>query len=345
MKKRKRKYGLAGILMGVSVWGMVSVLTMTLLPAWETFAASKAAVGSAAEKTDALVLEAEEMVRYSELYDTEEEIPAPEPVWTDEDGVTWELSGSRLLTVPLTSRSRTLSGEVIYPGVTKQAEIPRQAVMEVDDKESGQVLEAELPLSYAEYLKERWEPDLEFTVTFHSYGADSYRFGGIQVPHQAGQPPLTECREALLEAIGLTEEDCRVEEMAWAGESYVDESGILCRDAKVTGSRRLWDCRAVYEGETALPDVIRYRLQMEYRPVKSAEETSAAAPEEASPAVPEADKGGGAGAGGGIGRFPWQQILRRGLTVSVSLVFLMFLVLGLRELRKKAAALDGDRKN
>lgn len=337
MKKEKKRYGWRRNLLLASVLGILAA--PGLIPAREAFAAREM---PAAEEAAS---EPETLVRYSEIYDTKEEIPEPEAVWEAEDGIVWKLSESRLLTVPLTSRSRMLSGEVVYPGVTREAEIPPRAVMEVEDKESGQVFEAELPLSRSEYLKERWEPDLEFTVTFHRYGSDGYRLGEILIPHQAEQPPLSDCREALLEAIGLPAEDCRIEEMSWAGESYPDENGILCRDARVTGARRLWDCRAVYEGETALPDVIRYRMQMEYRPLEPEKEAG----KEAGETGEKMDAGAGADTEenlSGSSQIPlWQQLFTRGLTVSVSLVFLIFLLAGFRGLKRRAAALDADRKN
>ncbi len=314
MKKRKRNYGFVGR------------KTVLCLMAAVLFAAAQPAAVSA----EATAAADEEIVRYSEIYDTGAEVPEAPEFWTDPDGGQWRLKESRIFTVPLTGRTRKLSGEVVYPEVTRRSEIPLTAVMEVTDEESGRSLEAELPLLRTEYEKERWQPDLEVTVTFHSYGADSYRFGEVTVPHRSEEPPLAECREELYAQTGLSEEDCRFEVFSWAGEAYTDAGDILCRDAKVTGSRRVWDCRAVYEGETALPDVIRYRREMKYEPIpevvqEEAVEGMAELPgEEAELSI-------------------WDRLFRSGLAVSVSLFLLLAAVLGFLHLRRLARKADEER--
>lgn len=290
----------------------------------------------------ALADEYESCVRYSEIYDTKDELPEAEKRWTDENGTVWEWKSEKLLTIPVTSRRRMVSGEVIYPGVGKESEIPKQGIVEVEDDESGQVIETELPLSRVEYEKERWEESLEFTVTFHHYGADVYHFGTLKLPHQTEAPPLENCKEALLEEIGLEAENCRLETMEWKGESYLDENHILCRDASVSGARRLWDCRAVYEGEAELPDLLRYRLQIEYQRAEPEESTETAQMTEAFYSAQEAAE------------IPEEkmdaaerlvQLLRKCLSISVSLFLLAVVCWGFYRLRKKAQRLDKERKN
>lgn len=287
--------------------------------------------------------ETDTLIRYSEIYDTKEELPEEEMLWTDENGTVWEWKSTKLLTVPVTSRHRVLSGEIVYPGVGKETVIPEQAVLEVDDKESGQLFETSLPLYSTEYRKERWEEDLEFTVTFHSYGADVYRLGELQIPHQEGEPPLDLCREALIEAIGRKAEDCRLDKMEWSGPSYEDETGVLCRDANVTGARRQWDCCAVYQGDTELPDLIRYRKQMEYQRVSG--EPDAVDAEKTEERTEIVSEPAGLSEHSDEMREKWLRMLTQGITVSISVLFLIFLILGMKKLRKKAAELDEDRKN
>lgn len=290
----------------------------------------------------ALAGEYESLVRYSEIYDTREELPEAEKQWTDEEGTVWEWKSEKILTIPVTSRRRMLSGEVIYPGVGKESEIPQQAAVEVEDSESGQVFETELPLSRTEYEKERWEDNLEFTVTFHSYGADVYHFGTLEILHQTEKPPLEGCEEVLLEAIGLEAENCRLKKMEWKGESYLDENGILCRDAEVSGARRLWDCRAIYAGETALPDLLRYRRQIEYRRAEPEESTEFEKIEEAFSSEPERLEEQSEEIDASERFF---RLLRQGLTVSIHLLFFAVAVWGFLKLRKRAEGLDTERKN
>lgn len=275
-------------------------------------------------------------IQYSEIVDREDHLPVPDQFLTDEEGDVWKLKSSQVVAVPYTGRSRKVSGEVVYPEVTKNAGIPETAAMEVEDEESGQTFTVSLPLTDTEYEKERWNGDLEFTVTFHSYGADIYSFGETKVPHRSEQPPLTECREELMAAIGMPEEDCRLEEFCWAGEAYTDEKGILCRDAAVRGSRRVWDCHAVYEGEVKLPDVNRYRLQMEY----TRWEEAAAAEEVPEAAAAEVSSvSDGSEADGRESFLQW--LLHHGWTVSIGLFALLLAVLGFLLLKRRAETLDG----
>ena len=287
------------------------------------------------EEETSLQGDQERRIHYSEIYDREDQLPEPEEYWTDEEGTAWKLNCSQVISVPDTGRRREVSGEVIYPEVTKNAVIPETASMEVEDEESGQTLTVSLPLSRTEYEKERWSNDLEFTVTFHSYGADTYSFRETRVSHQSEQPPLTECREELLDAIGTTEEDCRLEEFCWAGEPYADDGGILCRDALVRGSRRVWDCRAVYAGEVNLPDVNRYRLQMEYLrieepAVEEQKETMTAETSAVSGEVEAEERGSFL-----------QWLLHHGWTVSIGLFALLLASLGFVLLKRGAETLDG----
>lgn len=338
MKKKKRRCGLLLLAAGFMLLCRPSVdiraAELRMEGAWEE-PASEAPVRAA--PSEAAEQPAPELVRYSEIYDTREEVPEPPEIWTDEKGEQWKLTESRLLTVPLTGRKRELRGEVVYPEVMKGAEIPVSAVMEVKDEESGQAFEAALPLERTEYEKERWQADLEFTVTFHSYGADFYRFGEIRIPHRSEEPPLESCKQELLSFIGMAEEDCRIEAFQWSGEAY-EAGGILCRDARVTGSRRVWDCRAIYAGETALPDVVRYRRQMRYEPY-----VAERMPEEASEAAEQMREDLEQELSTERMRQFSRMLLRRILIVSASLLLLFLAVLGFRFLWRAASRLRQDK--
>lgn len=341
MKKRTRDYG---TVVRKAAGCLIAALVLAAAYPAELFAAAPSAEvldwgTPELLASETAAVETETRVRYSEIYDSEEELPEAPEVWTAPDGGQWRLKDSRLLTVPLTGRTRKLSGEVVYPEVTRLSEIPATAVMEVTDEESGKTLEAELPLSYTEYEKERWQQDLELTVTFHSYGADRYRFGETTVSHQAEEPPLAECLEELYAQTGLGEEDCRFEAFSWAGEAYIDAENVRCRDARVIGSRRVWDCRAVYKGEAALPDVIRYRREMTY---ESWAEAAVGEDADASAAVSPEDGEAAEDSPAPAPSF-WESLLRHGLTVSVSLFLLLAAVFGFRLLRRLARKADRER--
>lgn len=277
--------------------------------------------------------EEETFAWHSDFYDTAEEIPAPAERYPGEDGTWYVLQSSEVLEKQFSGRTKKLAGEVVYEGVSRDDVIPERAPMAVTDEESKETVERELALVSAEYEKERWRGDFGFTVTFHAYGSDSYRFGEARIPHEAGEPPLEDCKEELLSAIQMTEDDCHLERCVWEGEAYTDESGVLCRDARVTGMIRVWDCRAVYEGEVNLPDYTRYQLAAVYG--KEREERAAASPAEVS--------GSGELSEPVVGQEPeealqdstpfWIRLLKNSLAVTVSLFLLLAVIWGFWRLR------------
>jgi len=287
--------------------------------------------------------------RYSEIYDSPEMIPEPPEEFTDEGGERFRLVSKTLLEVPATGRRRQLSGEVIYREVSRDMEAPQTAQMEVWDEESGKTFEAALPFQSASFEEERWSGDFAFTVTFHTYGADYYRLGELTIPHDPKGPSLWTYRAELLEALGKREEDYRIESIGWDGEAYRDENGILCRDARASGSRRVWDCRAVYAGETALPDYTRYRLLTEYE---------RAGPEDGETAyrgMPGGEPARDAGRIARPGAIPrgasreeipaWLVWLRRSVGVSFSLLFAAAAIWGFRRLLKLAGRIREERES
>lgn len=210
------------------------------------------------------VLAQESIQRYSEIFDTPEEIPAPEELIYDKDGKQYRLKEQVVIKAPVTGRVRKLSGQTIYEGVSRSEEIPDNAVMTVKDEESKEEFEAELSLEQREYYNERWEDGFAFTATFHEYGADYYVFGDVEILHQPDRPDLSGSENELLRAIGVEPEEFVIDNYSWAGESYEDEGGTPCRDMVLTGRQKVWDCLAVYSGITRLPDFNRFRLKMIY---------------------------------------------------------------------------------
>ena len=140
----------------------------------------------------------------------------------------------------------------------------------------------------------------------------------------------------------MTQEDCRIESCEWAGDSYRDEEGILCRDATVYGKLRVFDCRAVYRGETKLPDYQRWRLRAVYTAgeTERAEETvSESAMSDTEPPKSGAELTPAAESGIGF----WEKV-KRAVKLCVELtfgvVFILLVIGGLRFLVRTAKKLD-----
>ncbi len=188
----------------------------------------------------------ERRIRYSSSYLKEAEIPEAPEEYLEEGEITYRLVGTEIEAVPVRGRTREVSGEMVYPSVTREQEIPARAPMEVEDRESQKTVSVMLDLKRTSYENEHWQDGFEISVVFHEYGADTYQLGGAVVMHDEKVPPLEACREELLASVGLSEDDVQIESASWEGDAYQDEAGIWCRNAAVQAKRRVWDCRAVY---------------------------------------------------------------------------------------------------
>lgn len=276
--------------------------------------------------------EAEErLIRYSSSYKEEAEIPEAPEEYLEEGKIPYRLVETKIESVPVRGRIQAVSGEIVYPEVTREQEIPAKAPMKVEDRESQTTVSAVLPLQRTSYENEHWQDGFEFSVIFHEYGADIYRLGAAAVVHDEEIPPLEACREELLASAGLPQDDVQIESADWDGEAYQDETGIWCRNAAVQARRRVWDCRAVYGGNVELPAYERYRMRMEYEKVKPAavEETQTGEDAEIRVETEAAP----------VENIPlpfWKRWIRYGLAMSVSLLLLLLAWFGLRLLRRIA---------
>lgn len=280
----------------------------------------------------------EKIWRYTELFDSPEEIPAQVEKY-ENSGIVYRLVDEQLVIVPVTDRTKSISGQTIYRAVSLSDEIPDTAVMKVQDEESGDEFDAVLPLEKTEYGNERWEDGFFFTATFHDYGSDYYSFSGRKIPHQEDKPALSDCEAELLEAIGMRREECLIDDYDWAGGPYEDEEDILCRDVLVSGRRKVWDCTAIYTGMVKLPDYNRYRKRLIYEKVYDGPE-GYITPNEVEESDAWTNPANAAQEEGA-----WERIKRmiiRGMQVSLGIFFIIAAVLAFRFLLKKAKSAGQD---
>lgn len=273
----------------------------------------------------------ERRIRYSSSYLKEVEIPEAPEEYLEEGEITYRLVGTEIEAVPVRGRTREVSGEMVYPSVTREQEIPARAPMEVEDRESRKTVSVMLDLKRTSYENEHWQDGFEISVVFHEYGADTYRLGGTVVMHDEKVPPLEACREELLASAGLSEDEVQIESASWEGYAYQDEAGIWCRNAAVQAKRRVWDCRAVYGGTVRLPEYERYRRRMEYEKAElDVEEMTEIEVDPGTLVETETAP---------VENLPlpfWRRRIHYGLTISVSLLLLLLAWLGFRQLRRMA---------
>lgn len=275
----------------------------------------------------------ENIQRYSEVFDAPGEIPKPEELIHDGAGREYRLKEQEIAAVPVSGRMEKLSGQTVYQAVDRGDAIPDTAAMTVRDEENGIEFETELSLERIEYTNERWQDGFSFTATFHEYGADYYVFGENRIPHREDRPELSEFGDKLLREIGMEQEDCLLDDFTWLGEPYRDGEATVCRDALISGRRKVWDCVAVYGGVVRMPDYERYRMIMTY---EGSEEESG---ENGEPVEMTDAPAGMEGDGETSEKTLWdriKQFIRRGILVSVGIFCIAAAVLILRFLLKMA---------
>lgn len=150
---------------------------------------------------------------------------------------------------------------VEYEGVEALAGIPPEIGVEIWDRGRETAGYGRLELAGAEPLRSAdgsarsyWKDDFSMVVTFRAYGAETYELNGKRIVHQEGEPPLAGSEEELLGLIGAASGDYRITGAEWVGECYQDDYGILYRDARVTGLRKVTDYQAVYQGTAVFPE-------------------------------------------------------------------------------------------
>lgn len=136
--------------------------------------------------------------------------------------------------------------EVLYEAIEGEAALPSVIDVSVLAGNEEEVVSCQTVEQLEESLY--WQDDFSFPLTFYEYGADAYQMGDVVLDGENLSELVRQYGEELLQDMGLSPEDYEVTELSWAGEPYVNEDGITCRDAVGRGSRLLRDYRVVYEG-------------------------------------------------------------------------------------------------
>lgn len=136
--------------------------------------------------------------------------------------------------------------EVLYEAIEGEAALPSVIDVSVLAGNEEEVVSCQSVEQLEESLY--WQDDFSFPLTFYEYGADAYQMGDVVLDGENLSELVRQYGEELLQDMGLSPEDYEVTELSWAGEPYVNEDGITCRDAVGRGSRLLRDYRVVYEG-------------------------------------------------------------------------------------------------
>lgn len=280
-----------------------------------------------------------EVVIKSDILFEEREGYTPESGYTDQSGKQYWLKKWNLETYKVPERKEMEERIVYYKNVEGEGQLPKQAAVFARDKITGQQLQKECPILHIGYEEERWVPDFAFTAVFHSYDADFYQLGDKKIPYNSLKPKLDGCERELFAEIGVNPEKYRILHADWKGDSYFDENGDLCRDAKITGEKKVSDCYVTYGGEIVFPEAEGVRCVAVYSGFNTATDGWEAAGEQ-TVGEPLAD----GEKKGGIWKVVW-----KGVVVTLSLVLvagIVFFVIFLlrRAFRRKSASHEEQRR-
>lgn len=132
-----------------------------------------------------------------------------------------------------------------------------------------------MPLRDKWYSRTRWISEFEFPITVTNYSADTFDLNGREISLSQADP-LKGYENELLEMIGVSAEDYRIQQIRWDGEPYTD-NGVLCRKLSASGEMRVADCHAEYAGVANLPSVEAKTVQAVYTdqpPARAGEQKS-----------------------------------------------------------------------
>lgn len=208
----------------------------------------------------------DEITVWSEFFPDEEEF-LPESQFSDQAGGRYWLKSCQMVSETIPERRKKVEKTVVYESVGREEEIPEWMTLTIQDKITGFEVTDEYPLTMKKKDHIRWLGDFSFTAVFHSYDSDYYELSKKRIPFNSQKPELNDCEPELLQEIGVSPEEYRILSCAWSGEPYRTEEGELCRNALITGERRVANFQVTYGGEAVLKETTGKRYRMIYRSV------------------------------------------------------------------------------
>lgn len=249
------------------LWCTMIVAQVCLLHCLETRAEETARAGetelAAEEKSRA---EAENLEIVSQMYLSRDACETPADTYTDEQGVSYELKHWEAVPVLLPAENQEVEQERIFEQIEGMTDIPETVEWKAEHTEDRRRGKAVCTAESVEVLREWWSKDFSFPVQFHCYDAEYYQLGGELIPSDEVRPQLDGYEELLLEIAGVPAEGYRVTDIRWDGEAYLDEAGILCRNAVASGEKLLRDYQVRYRGTVEFPETRRWQTVAVYGP-------------------------------------------------------------------------------
>lgn len=185
---------------------------------------------------------------------------------------TYYLKSYEIVETKLDARTEPVTDTITYSKIPVDSNIPEMAKISVKDAVAEKDIEVQVPIVKKEFSEPHWIAGFEFPITVFNYDANVFDLNGNDVP-LSEQEPLKGYESELLNMIGVSAENYRIQSIAWDGGTYT-EDGIVCRKLMAVGEMRVTDCKATYSGIVNLPEVAAKAVQAVYsdRPTATAAE-------------------------------------------------------------------------
>lgn len=186
------------------------------------------------------------VIKDGETYTPEETIT--------KDGVTYQLSETtEHEEVAEKGYTRKVTGYSEYDSLEKAQSAPGTKMVTATDRRTGEDVRVRCSYDGITKRTDTWE-DTYIDITFVSYDADTFLWNQVTVPKNK-KNPLKGYEKELLESVGGSRKNYRIQNVHWSGKAYKNAKGILCRNARAEVRKRTKHYRVNYSGERTVEDV------------------------------------------------------------------------------------------
>lgn len=192
------------------------------------------------------VTEVETITRVSEaVKEGEEYIPEDE---ISISGITYNLKyTSEQETVIENEYVQEVRAWTEYQGKDKAEAAPDEKTVTVLNEKTNKEVSVICKKSGMEMLSEVVWEDTYIDITFIAYDADSFIWNGIEIPKNI-EEPLKGYEKELIESVGGTADNFKVESIKWQGKMYLNDKGVPCRKARAYVKKKVPYWRVTYTG-------------------------------------------------------------------------------------------------
>lgn len=148
--------------------------------------------------------------------------------------------------------TRTVSGYSVYESEKEARNAPSTKKITAKDKKTGKTVTVLCEKQGIKKLNASSWQNTHIDITFISYDADTFRWGGITVKKSETQP-LKGYEDQLLKSVGANTKNYKVKSISWNGKAYRNADGILCRKAVASVSKKVPHYRVTYQATQRVP--------------------------------------------------------------------------------------------